>query len=149
MSCSGSTFLDAFGSWVGPLHVESGGWCRPGTVTVMRWRGWALSQRLFSPAVGAQRTTSNRVLRRSPLLRPRLSSGCAPDRLARCVPGLANVDENLFGEVTVYKPFAGFDALPPSAAREAAPQQCRYLPRFGAKDSPEGVEAMRLTFSRE
>ena len=62
---------------------------------------------------------------------------CAPDRLARCVPGLADVDQNPFDGVSVYEPRSDFGAVPPSSARESAPQECQNLPRFGATDSPE------------
>ncbi|WP_459953762.1 hypothetical protein, partial [Mycobacterium avium] len=62
---------------------------------------------------------------------------CAPDRLARCVPGLADVDENLFGGVAAYQPDPGFASVPPSAAREAAPEECQHLPRFGAQAGRE------------
>ena len=62
---------------------------------------------------------------------------CGPNRLARCVPGLADVDEKLFDGVTVFAPRPEFGALPPSAARESAPEECQRLPRFGVKDGPE------------
>lgn len=62
---------------------------------------------------------------------------CEPDQLARCVPGLADLEENLFGGVAVYESDSDFSSVSPSAAREAAPKECQHLPRLGASDSPE------------
>lgn len=62
---------------------------------------------------------------------------CAPERLARCIPGLADLDEKLFDAVSVYAPEPGFAAVPPGAARDSAPEECQRLPRLGAKDNPE------------
>lgn len=75
--------------------------------------------------------------------RPTLSAApteggdCAPDRLARCIPGLADVEDNLFSRVSVYAPQSGFGAEPPFAGRQSAPEDCQRLPRFGAADKPE------------
>lgn len=62
---------------------------------------------------------------------------CAPDRLARCIPGLADVQDNLFNGVSVYQPRPGFGAEPPFQGRESTPEGCQRLPRFGATDKPE------------
>lgn len=62
---------------------------------------------------------------------------CEPDQLARCVPGLADLEENLFGGVAVYESDSDFSSVSPSAAREAAPKECQHLPRLGASDRPE------------
>lgn len=55
----------------------------------------------------------------------------------RCVPGLADIEPDLFGAVSVLRPDPGFASMPPSSAREAAPRDCQYLPRLGARDNPE------------
>jgi hypothetical protein len=57
--------------------------------------------------------------------------------LVRCVPGLADIEPDLFDMVTVYGPIPDFAALPPSSAREDAPQDCRRLPRLDAREDPE------------
>lgn len=62
---------------------------------------------------------------------------CAPDRLARCIPGLADVQDNLFSRVSVYGPHAGFGGEPPFPGRQSTSEDCRQLPRFGATDKPE------------
>lgn len=62
---------------------------------------------------------------------------CAPDRLARCVPGLADFQENLFNRVSVYGARSAFGAEPPFPGRESIPEGCQHLPRFGATDKPE------------
>lgn len=67
---------------------------------------------------------------------PTESGDCTPDRLARCVPGLADVN-NLFSGVSVYEPHPGFGAEPPFPGQGSAPQDCQRLPRFGATDKPE------------
>ncbi|WP_231987400.1 hypothetical protein [Mycobacterium sp. E2238] len=67
---------------------------------------------------------------------PTESGDCAPDRLPRCIPGLADVD-NLFNGVSVYEPIPDFGAGPPFSGQTAAPEDCQRLPRFGATDKPE------------
>ncbi len=62
---------------------------------------------------------------------------CAPDRLARCIPGLADFQDDIFNRVSVYQPQSGFGAEPPFAGRESTPEDCQRLPRFGATDRPE------------
>ena len=62
---------------------------------------------------------------------------CAPERLARCIPGLADFDEKLFDGVDVYTTEPDFAAVPPSAARDSAPDACKNLPRLVAADGPE------------
>jgi len=61
---------------------------------------------------------------------------CAPDRLVRCVPGLADIEPNLFDMVNAFPSDPSMLALPGSSAREAAPKDCQYLPNLGASDAP-------------
>jgi hypothetical protein len=61
---------------------------------------------------------------------------CAPDRLVRCVPGLADIEPNLFDMVNAFPSDPSMLALPGSSAREAATKDCQYLPNFGASDAP-------------
>lgn len=68
---------------------------------------------------------------------PTEGGDCAPDRLARCIPGLADVQDNLFNRVSVYEPRSSFGAEPPFQGRESTPEDCQHLPRFGATDKPE------------
>jgi hypothetical protein len=68
---------------------------------------------------------------------PEETGVCSPDRLVRCVPGLADVEDKLFSGVGVYGSDSDAAALPPSAARDAAPKDCQELPKFGAKDRSE------------
>jgi hypothetical protein len=67
---------------------------------------------------------------------PAETGTCAPDRLVRCVPGLADIEPNLFDMVRASSSDRSFAALPPSAAREAAPKDCRYLPSLGTDGTP-------------
>jgi hypothetical protein len=67
---------------------------------------------------------------------PAETGTCAPDRLVRCVPGLADIEPNLFDMVNAYPPDPSFAALPPSSARESAPKDCQYLPNLGGNDAP-------------
>ncbi|WP_458319031.1 hypothetical protein [Mycolicibacterium brisbanense] len=68
---------------------------------------------------------------------PTQLAACGPDQLVRCVPGLADIEPDLFDMVTVYGSIPDFAVLPPSSAREDAPQDCRSLPRLGARPDPE------------
>ncbi|WP_231969148.1 hypothetical protein [Mycobacterium sp. E735] len=68
---------------------------------------------------------------------PTEGGDCAPDRLARCIPGLADFQDDLFNRVSVYAPQAGFGSEPPFGGRESTPADCQRLPRFGATDKPE------------
>lgn len=68
---------------------------------------------------------------------PTAIEDCAPDRLARCVPGLADIQDNPFNGVAVYQPRREFGAEPPFWGRESIPEECQRLPRFGATDKPE------------
>ncbi|WP_231990646.1 hypothetical protein [Mycobacterium sp. 852002-30065_SCH5024008] len=68
---------------------------------------------------------------------PTEMGGCAPDRLARCVPGLIDVEDNLFNRVNVYAPHSGFGAEPPFPGRGSTLEDCQRLPRLGATDKPE------------
>lgn len=68
---------------------------------------------------------------------PSAVGDCAPDRLARCVPGLGDVAANLFNRVSVYGPQSGFGAEPPFPGAGSTPEDCQRLPRLGAPDKPE------------
>lgn len=69
--------------------------------------------------------------------RPADTGRCAANRLVRCVPGLADVDGAPFDNVSVSAPMPDFGWMPPGSARDAAPEGCRKLPRFGADGAAE------------
>jgi len=61
------------------------------------------------------------------------AGGCAPDRLVRCVPGLADIEPGLFDMVRVGPADESFGFIASSAASGAVPQYCSHLPDLGAK----------------
>lgn len=60
---------------------------------------------------------------------------CASERLLDCVPRLADLDEPLFDKFGVFDAKRDATALPPSKARESAPEECKRLPTLGANHS--------------
>jgi hypothetical protein len=63
---------------------------------------------------------------------------CGPDRLARCVPGLADFNEELYHDVLVNPPAMSFGRWPQStSAPDSLPADCERIPRLGTGTGSE------------
>ncbi|MEE6169763.1 hypothetical protein [Mycolicibacterium sp. 120322] len=89
-------------------------------------------------AAGCAHPTPAPPHRQATLTATAVSAVCSSAQLVHCVPGLADIEPDLFDLVSVRGgPDPDFAVLSPSSARDSAPPECQNIPAMGAAKAPE------------